>query len=155
MRRSHLDHDVVLVDLTVVGEAAQRGDRLLRQIRRRRRVVVGLAVRGARGSAQAVDLLVDLCAGVIVLVVARNDRAQGSRGLTSAVVVAALTGASDSPRNTGRVPGTNASHLAVTTVSLALQAAGAETVDDTLDTLTLGDTNDVDLRNERAQQCNQ
>lgn len=111
-----LDHDKVLVDDTVVGEAAERGDGLLGQI------VLGLGVRLVVALANAVDLLVDL----------------------GTVVVTVLTSTRDREHDTGRMPGSDTSNLAETLVCLARKLLGAPTVGDTLETVTLGDSNDID-----------
>lgn len=62
-----------------------------------------------------------------------------------AVVVAVLTSAGHSEAHAGRVPGTNASDLAETTVRLALELLDAPTEGDTLEALALGHGNDVDV----------
>ena len=91
-----LDHQVVLVHLSVLDESAQRGDGLLGEIRSGRRVLGvglgGLAVSasgGLRASADAEDLLVDL----------------------STVMVTVLTSARDLEGNAGRVPGADTGDL--------------------------------------------
>ena len=91
-----LDHQVVLVDLSVLDEAAQRGDGLLGEVRGGRRVLgVGLgglavgASGGLRASADAEDLLVDL----------------------GTVMVTVLTSARDLEGNAGRVPGADTGDL--------------------------------------------
>jgi len=111
-----LDHDKVLVDDTVVREASERGDGLLGQI------VLGLGVRLVVALANAVDLLVDL----------------------GTVVVTVLTSTRNRVHDTGRMPGSDTSNLAETLVCLARKLLGTPTVSDTLETVTLGDGNDID-----------
>mmetsp|Transcript_68995 Transcript_68995/g.206934 ORF Transcript_68995/g.206934 Transcript_68995/m.206934 type:complete len:433 (-) Transcript_68995:116-1414(-) len=111
-----LDHDKVLADQAVVREAADRVDRLLRQVE------VGAAAVGVARLANAVDLLVHL----------------------RPVVVAVLTRARDRVLHLGRVPRADARDLAQATVSLARQARAAPAGDDALVTLTLGDAHEVD-----------
>jgi hypothetical protein len=59
-------------------------------------------------------------------------------------MVTVLTGASDGERHTLRVPRANAGNLAQTAVGLAGQAGDTPAVNDTLETVTLGDGADVD-----------
>ena len=116
-RAAALDHDEVILDNTVVRETAHRGDRLLRRVELSRTRFLVKTVTDTE------DLLVQL----------------------RTVVVAILTRASDREHNVGRVPSTNAGHLAQTTVSLARQLLGTPTGGHTLITLTLGNTDDVDV----------
>jgi hypothetical protein len=60
------------------------------------------------------------------------------------VVVTHLTGTGNSPLDVARVPGTNTSDLAETLVRLAGQLGGTPTGGNTLETVTLGNGNDVD-----------
>jgi len=115
-----LDHDVVFVDFTIVREATERSDVLVSEVSRGGGVV--LALISQTGESDAVDLLVHL----------------------RTMVVAILTGAGDSPSDTGRVPGPNTSNLAETTVSLTRQASNTPASGDTFVTFTLGNTDDVD-----------
>jgi len=111
-----LDHDEVLVDDTVMGEATEGGDGLLGQ------VVLGLGVGLVLALSDAVDLLVDL----------------------GTVMVTVLTGTGNRVHDSGRMPGSDTSDLAETLVRLARKLLGAPTMGDTLETVTLGDGNDID-----------
>ena len=83
--------------ITVVGEAAHRGDRLLREIEFGRRVLVlNGAIRLTRRLTNAIDLLVGL----------------------SAVEVALLTRAWDRPANRSRIPRADATNVAQATMGL-------------------------------------
>lgn len=109
-----LDHNPVLSDNTVANEAAEGVDVLDGKIS------LGGAVLLARLT-EAVDLLVGL----------------------HAVVNTVLTSAGHSDLDAGRVPGTNTGDLAETLVGLAGKTGDTETGDDTLETVTLGDTDEV------------
>merc|ERR1711964_720048 len=89
-----LDHDVVLVDLTVVGEPAKGCDALDSQVELGGSVVVDFlaAISAAHASSHLVDLLVEL----------------------STVMVTVLTGTCHSELDTRRMPGANAGNLAET-----------------------------------------
>jgi len=120
----NLDEDKVFVDNTIVGEATKGGDRLLSDVKLGAGVVEDQLALGVLvdALADAVDLLVDL----------------------RAVEVAALTSTGNRAGNTGRMPGTDTSDLAQTLVRLAGKLAGTPTGSDTLETLTLCDTDDID-----------
>lgn len=60
------------------------------------------------------------------------------------VVVTHLTSTGNSPLDVARVPGTDTSNLTQTLVSLTGKLLGAPTAGDTLETVTLGDSNNVD-----------
>lgn len=60
------------------------------------------------------------------------------------VVVTHLTGTGNGPLDVVRVPGTDTSNLTETLVSLARKLRGTPTAGDTLETVTLGDGNDID-----------
>lgn len=59
-------------------------------------------------------------------------------------MVTHLTGTGNSPLDVTRVPSTDTSNLTQTLVSLTGQLLGAPTAGDTLETVTLGDGNDID-----------
>jgi len=110
-----LDHDEVLVDDTVVREATHGSDGL------GGKVELSLAVAHVANT-ETVDLLVHL----------------------SAVVEAHLTGTGNSPRDVGRMPGTDTSNLAVATVGLARKVTDTKALDNALEAVALGDTDDID-----------
>jgi hypothetical protein len=118
-----LDHDEILLDLSVVREASHGVDGLVGQIVIGGGVVLDqLSVLGVVSIAHVVDLLVDL----------------------GTMVVTLLTGASDGELDAGRMPGADASDLAETLVSLAGQLLRVPTRSDTLESLSLGDTDAID-----------
>ena len=111
-----LDHDVIALDNTVVREATHRGNFLFGEIVEGGGTVVGIA-----SLANLVHLLVDF----------------------GTVVVTVLTSAGNRVRNTGRVPGTDARNLAQTTVGLTREAGDTPTSDDTFETLTLRNADEI------------
>lgn len=60
------------------------------------------------------------------------------------VVVTHLTGTGNGPLDVVRMPSTNTGNLTETLVSLARKLGGTPTAGDTLETVTLGDGNDID-----------
>jgi len=112
-----LEHDPILVDLSVADKAAHGGDALLGE------VSLGLAGGLVAGLADAVDLLVHL----------------------STVEVAVLAGTGDGRRDAGGMPRSDTGHLAKTTVGLTREAGDAPTGGDALVSLTLGDADDVEV----------
>jgi len=115
-------HDEVVLDHTVMREATHGGDPLFSQIELGRTVVLDdRAISLSNGLANAVDLLVHL----------------------GTVVETVLTSASNSVLYAGRMPCTNTGDLTETLVSLARQLTSTPTMGDTLETVTLGHTNDV------------
>lgn len=122
-RDTTLDHDEVLVDLTIVDETTHGGDSLLGDISLGSGVEVNdlLSTIGLGGLANAVDLLVDL----------------------GTVEVTTLTSTSNGVGDTSRVPGTDTSDLTKTTVSLTGKSGDTPTADDTLNSETLGDADGI------------
>jgi hypothetical protein len=111
-----LDHEPVLVDLTIVGETTDGRNTLLGE--------VSIAGSGVVHSllAHAKHTLVDL----------------------GTVVVAHLTGAGHSGGHASRVPGADTGDLAKTTVSLSGKSGDTPTGDNTGKSLTLGGGADID-----------
>ena len=114
-----LDENVVLVDLTVMGEATEGRDVLGHGVCLGRGVVFNTS-HGT--STDTVDLFVDLRSGVVAHLTAAGNRPLDGRGM----------------------PGADTSDLAATSVRLALQSLDIEALHHTLSALTLGDTNDID-----------
>jgi len=111
-----LDHEPVLVDLTVVGEPTDGGDALLSDISLSRSgLVVSLGT-------NTQDALVDL----------------------SSVEISELTSTGDTDTHTGRMPCTDTGNLAKTSVGLAGKTGHTPTGNDTIESLTLGNTADID-----------
>jgi hypothetical protein len=108
-----------VVDLTVVGETTHWGDVLFDGISSGGSVVGDTTV---LTGTKTVDLLVDLGTGVVAL----------------------LTDARNRPFDGGGMPSTDTTDLAETSVSLTLKLLGTESLDDTLGSLTLGNTDGVD-----------
>lgn len=111
-----LDHQEIFVDETVVRETTHGGDSLLSDI------VLSSARLLVASLANTVDLLVDL----------------------STVMVTVLTSTGNRVHDTGRMPSTNTGNLTETSVGLTGKLLGTPTGSDTLETLTLGDSNDID-----------
>ena len=111
-----LDHDVVVLDDTVVREATHRGDFLLRRIVIRARTEAVLT-----SLADLVHLLVDF----------------------RTVMVTVLTRTGNRVGNTRRVPRTDATNLTQTSVGLARKSGDAPTGDDAFVTLTLRDADEI------------
>jgi len=112
------DEEVVVVDNTVEGETTERGNILLNSI------CFSCSIVGNTSnctSADTVDLFVDFSTGVVTL----------------------LTCACDCPLDGSWMPGTDTSNLAKTSVSLSSEFLGTESLDDTLSSLTLGDTDGI------------
>lgn len=116
-RAAALDHDEVVLHHTVVGEATHGGNGLLG----------GVELGGGRGLVSTVTDTVDLLVEL------------------STVVVTVLTRAGNGEHNVGRVPGTDTGDLAETLVGLARKLLGTPTGSHTLVTLTLGNTDNVNV----------
>lgn len=112
-----LDHDKVIIDHTVVREATHGSNGLLSQVK------LGASAVDISARGDAVDLLVHL----------------------GAVVETILTGTGNSGHDASRMPSTDTGNLAETLVGLAGKLLGAPTSSDTLETVTLGDTDNVDV----------
>ena len=110
-----LDHEPVLVDLTIMRESTHGGDRFLSQ------VSLSGAVVGIILLANAHDSLVDL----------------------GTMMVTLLTGTGQSETTSGRMPGTDTSDLSETTMRLAGKSGDAPTRDNTLGTMTTSGTADI------------
>jgi len=110
-----LDHEPVLVDLTIMRESTNRGDGLLSQVSLSGAVVSVALLTNAH------DSLVDL----------------------STVMVTLLTGTGQSEAASRRMPGTNTSDLSETTMRLARKSGNSPTRDDTLSTVTASSRADV------------
>jgi len=118
-----LDHDEVLFDLAVVGEAAHGVDALVSQIVLGAGVVLDqLAVLHLESLAHSVDLLVDL----------------------GTVMVSLLTSPGHSELDSAGMPGSDTGDLSQTFVSLAGKLLGVPTAGDALESVTLGDTDNVE-----------
>lgn len=116
-RAATLDHDEVVLHNTVVRETTHGSDGLLRKIGFSGGVLLVVT------STNTVDLLVDL----------------------STVEVTVLTSTSNAAVDTARMPRTNTSDLTKTSVSLTRKSLGTESLGDTSETVTLGDSNDIDV----------
>lgn len=117
-----LDHDEVVLDLTVVWEATNGVDALLGQVGLGGAVVhVDLAVLGLVAGAQSVDLLVDL----------------------DSVVVAFLTASSNGVADSRWMPSTDTGDLSETSMRFSGKFLGAPSAGHTLSSVTLGDTDAV------------
>ena len=114
-----LDKNEVLIDNTVVWEATHWGDVLVNGIS------IGSGVIGDTTNStgtNSVDLLVEL----------------------GSAVVAHLTASGNSPLNGSWMPGSDTGDLSETSMCLTLESLDTESLDDTLGSLTLGDTNEID-----------
>jgi len=115
-----LQHDVILVDDTIVGEATEGCDSFLGVVELGGSVVLSFG--GEGGFAYAVDLLVALCA----------------------VMVTILSCTCNGVAHTRRMPGSDTSNLAKTFVGFAGKLGDTPTLYDTLESVTLGDADGVD-----------
>ena len=114
-------HEPVVADDTVVGEATHGVDALLGQV-------------GGSGGSD-----VDLTGGDLL---AKTVNALVALGT---VMVTTLTGAGNLVTHAGRMPGTDTRNLAEATMGLARQALDTPAGDDTLVSVTLGGGQDVDV----------
>jgi len=115
-----LDHEEVVSDNSVVGETSHGGDGLVSQIG------VGGGVVGVSSSgsfSDSVDLLVHF----------------------SSVVVSQLTSSGDVPSNSGRMPGSNTSDFSVTSMGFLLQVFNSESFDDSLESFTFGNSQNITI----------
>ena len=115
-----LQHDPVLGDDTIVRETTDGGDALLGVI------VLGGGVVLLASLTNTVDPLVHL----------------------GTVMVSVLTGTGDGVLNTARMPSTDTGDLAETLPGLTGKLGHSPTGGDTLETLTLGDTENIDVLTE-------
>lgn len=117
-----LDHDEIVLNLTVMWEASDWIDGFLGQISLGGTVVkVGLAVLGFVTSAQSVDFLVDL----------------------NSMVVTFLTASGNGVGNSRWMPSTNTSDLSETSMRFSGQFLGSPSAGYTLSSVTLGDTDAI------------
>lgn len=112
---SSLDHDEVLVDMTVVWESTEWGDRLGDGISGSGGVVLGTS------SSDSVDLLVEL----------------------GSAVVSHLTASGNCPLDSRWMPGSDTGDLTATSMGLALKSLNSESLHDTLSSLTSGDSDGI------------
>lgn len=114
-----LDDDEVIFHNTVVRETTQGSDILLSQIVFGGGIVLDTT---SLTLSNAVDSLVDF----------------------SSVEVSGLTSAGHTPGNTGRMPGSDTSDFPETSVRFFLEMANSPSVHDTLESVTLGDSDNVE-----------
>ncbi len=114
---SSLEHEPVLIDLSVVDETTHGGDSLFGQIG------LGLTRSLVFLLTNAVNLLVEL----------------------GTVEVSVLTGTCDGSRHAGRVPRSDTGNLSKTTVGLSGKTGDTPTGGDSLVTATLGDSNNINV----------
>jgi len=116
---STLDEEEIFVDFTVVRESTHGGDVLLNGISFASGVV-GDVTDGT--STDSVDILVHF----------------------SSVMVTHLTTSGNCPLDSSGMPGSNTSDLAETSVRFTVKSLDTESLDDTLHTLSSGNTVDID-----------
>lgn len=113
-----LDHDPVVPDDTVVGESSHRGDPL----------VLGQVMSGGSIGLHTISLL--------------GDSVDLLGDLTS-VMVSVLTSSGDLELDLSRVPSSDTGDLSQTSMSLSGKSGHTPSGDDTVDTSTLGDGEDI------------
>lgn len=112
------NHDEVISDNTIVGESSHRGDHFIGQI------LVGgsVIVASSSGSfSDSIDFFI----------------------LFSSMVISQLTSSGDSPSNSGRVPCSNTSNFSVTSVRFLLEMFNSESLDDSLESFTFGNSQNI------------
>lgn len=114
-----LDDDEIILNNTVVRETTQRSDVLLSDIGISGGVVLGSS---SLALADSVDLLVQL----------------------GSVEVSGLTSSGNTPGNSSGMPSSDTSDLSVTSVGLLLQVSHTPSLDDSSESLTLGNTEDIE-----------
>merc|ERR1719429_140581 len=118
-----LEHDEVLLDLSIVRESSHGVDGLVRQIVVGGGVVLNqLSVLHLESLTDSVDLLVDL----------------------SSMMVALLSSSGHGELDSAWMPSSNTGDLPQTLVSLPGQLLGVPSAGDALESVTLGDADDVD-----------
>jgi len=114
-----LDEKEIFVDFTVMRESTEWGDVLLNGISLAHGVVGGTR---DSSSSDSVDLLVEFSSGVVT----------------------ELTASSDRPLDGRWMPSSDTSDLANTSMGASLQSFNSESLDDTLHTLTSGNSDGID-----------
>lgn len=114
-RDGTLDDKEIVVDFTISDETTHRSDSLLGAVK------LGGGVRFIRTTSDSVDLVVN----------------------GSTVMITVLTSTGNSPLDVGRMPGTDTGNLSETSVSLSGELLSTPSVGNTLKTVTLGDSDDI------------
>jgi len=111
-----LNYDKVILYNTITGETSHRSNLLISKI----------------GSCSSVILSFSLSYSVNLLI------------QFSSMVITILTCSSNGEHNSSGMPSTNTTNLSVTSMCLLLQMLNTESLDNTLNSVTLGNTNNVD-----------